>query len=358
MGIIRKVVTLFVVAAVALAGGGYLAYASGVVEEPSAGLEDKGDWGEVTDDRTEIVTSLWVDNPNPVGLTLGSGVSASYEISLNGVGVAEGSKDSIAIRPGNNTVEVSTYLDNDKLVPWWVNFVKNDETVHLNVQGRAHVDAPAVGGTYEFPAVERTMLRDSTPVIDSMSAASSEMEGSYTETATVAAGPVEENVTAGVEVRDAWATWGDVSRNRTTVLFHFRVHNPSEVVPVPAAPDGVGMRVDMNDVTLLRAQGDEFSTRSVGEDAVIRPGETREVVVEVDMDNEKIDEWFTSHVRNGERTRIDVQMQFVYEVPETGTTVRVPTDGGLTYSCEMQTAILEDGQRTATNCGDGGSVGA
>ncbi|MFB6088117.1 MAG: hypothetical protein ABEJ85_06310, partial [Haloarculaceae archaeon] len=48
-----------------------VAYFLGIIGVPSTGLVDRGDWGTVTDDRTEIVTTLWVKNPNPVGIALG-----------------------------------------------------------------------------------------------------------------------------------------------------------------------------------------------------------------------------------------------------------------------------------------------
>ena len=57
-----------------------LLYLTGVLGAPSAGLEDRGDWGEVTDERTEIVTTLWVRNPNPIGVSLGERLTADCEV--------------------------------------------------------------------------------------------------------------------------------------------------------------------------------------------------------------------------------------------------------------------------------------
>ena len=46
-----------IVALVTVLGALYLA---GVIGAPSAGLEDRGDWGEVTEERTEIITTVRV----------------------------------------------------------------------------------------------------------------------------------------------------------------------------------------------------------------------------------------------------------------------------------------------------------
>ena len=66
---------------------------------------------------------------------------------------------------------------------------------------------------------------------------------------------------------------------------------------------------------------------------------------------QKIDDWFRSHVERGERSTIEVRTSLAFESPRTGTTIRVPGDGPVTYTCEFQTAMLVDDQETATTCG-------
>ncbi|MFB6218511.1 MAG: hypothetical protein ABEH77_04925, partial [Halobacteriaceae archaeon] len=141
------------------------------------------------------------------------------------------------------------------------------------------------------------------------------------------------------------------------LLVEYRVHNPGDV-PVPAAPDGVGVSIDTNDVRLFEAGTGAVSLRSVGPDAVLSPGETREVTFAVTMRNERVDEWFTSHVRADrgpgvEATAVSAQFQVVFEVPGAGETFRLPADSPVTYDCQFRTAILADGQETSTTCGEG-----
>ncbi len=351
------VVTLLVVLAVL--------YLTGVVGAPSAGIEDRGDWGTVTDERTEVVTTVWVNNPNPVGVSFGERLRAEYDIYMNGVRVATGSKTDVTVPDGNTTTALSTDLLNDQLPVWWVAFVRADETVELDVNATLTVDAVA---TVERDVhVNRTVLEDERPVVGALSAAANGTSGTYTRSADAsqfedaALGDVgltgEESVTVGYEVERGWATWESLTAEETTALVHLRVHNPGDV-PVPAAPDGVGVAIDMNDVRLFAAETDEFTLENVGADAVIGPGETREVTFAVTMDNDRIDEWFTGHVRESvgpgeEATAVSAQFQVVFEEPATGTTFRLPTDSPATYDCEFQTAILVDGQETSTTCGEG-----
>ena len=355
-------IAVAVVALVAVLAALYLA---GVIGAPSAGLEDRGDWGEVTDERTEIVTTVWVNNPNPVGLSLGESLTADYDIYMNGVRVAEGSKSDITVPTGNSTTALSTDLLNDQLPTWWVAFVRADETVELDVNATLTVDALA---TVEHDVhVNRTILENDRPVIGALSAAANGTTGTYTESVDAsqyddavlddADATGDSSVTAGYEIERGWATWESVSEEETTAVIHLRVHNPGDV-PVPAAPDGVGVAIGMNDVGLFEGETDEFTLRGVDEDAVIQPGETRNVTFTVTMANDEIDEWFTGHVREDvgpgeEATAVSAQFQVVFEEPVSETTFRLPADSPATYDCEFRTAILVDDQETATDCGEG-----
>jgi LEA14-like dessication related protein len=340
-------------------------YLTGIIGAPSAGLADRGDWGEVTDERTEIVTTVWVNNPNPVGLSLGESLTADYDIYMNGVRVAEGSKSDITVPTGNSTTALSTDLLNDQLPTWWVAFVRADETVELDVNATLTVDALA---TVEHDVhVNRTILENDRPVIGALSAAANGTTGTYTESVDAsqyddavlddADATGDSSVTAGYEIERGWATWESVSEEETTAVIHLRVHNPGDV-PVPAAPDGVGVAIDMNDVGLFEGETDEFTLRSVDEGTMIPPGETQNVTFTVTMDNDKVDEWFTGHVREDvepgeEATAVSAQFQVVFEEPVSGTTFRLPADSPATYDCEFRTAILVDDRETATDCGEG-----
>lgn len=308
----------------------------GIIGAPSAGVEDVGDWGNVSENRTEVKTTLWVNNPNPFGIRTGK-LEAEYAIALNGVPIAEGRKDGVNIGSGRQTTVVSTYLLNDRLPEWWVEYVRDDETVHATANGT--VRAKVGPGATHTITHEETMLEDETPVITALSKAANGTEGQYPQG------------TPLYEIRKGWATWGEVNDSTTMVRFHLRIHNPNPT-PVPADPEGVTTRIRMNGITMLETQGREFSMANVGSDAVIGPGETREVVVRVAMDNRKVDEWFTSHVRRGEVTDVEVRMALAFRDP-TGGTVEVPA---VSYVCQVRTAILVDGQETDTNCGSGGGT--
>ncbi|MFC7137390.1 hypothetical protein ACFQRB_14970 [Halobaculum litoreum] len=74
------------------------AFALGVVGAPSVvGVENR--FGEVTTETTTVESDLIVNNPNPIGVQLG-GLTADYAVSMNGITMAEGTKEESRSRPG------------------------------------------------------------------------------------------------------------------------------------------------------------------------------------------------------------------------------------------------------------------
>lgn len=345
MGVGRKLAAVALVTVLVVAG----LYATGVVGAPSAGVEDVGDWGEVTEEETEIVTTLWVNNPNPVGASVGN-VRADYRVAMNDVTVAEGTKRGVEVAPGNNTVELRTDVQNERLQDWWVAYVRADETIHMRATGTVTVGTPLGDTAVDLPAQRRTMLEDRTPVISALSAAASDLEGTYTKGITFGG----RDVAAGYEIRNASARWGSVERSETVVLVSYDVHNPGDV-PVPAVPSGIQADVSMNDVDMFSGGAEAASPRNIATDAVIDPGETQTVTLAIRMDNGKVDDWFRSHVRNGERTDVDVRLRLRFTSDRLGTTFDVPEDGPTVVDCDLQTAILVDDQTTNTSCGPAGA---
>ncbi|MFH5800651.1 LEA type 2 family protein [Haladaptatus sp. CMAA 1911] len=345
----RNLVVGGVIVLLVLAGSGYLAVTNEDVPKPSAGVQDFGDWGTVTDQRTEVVTTFWTTNPYPVDVTTGNSLHVDYSLSLNGVTVADGTRETVELPRGNTTQTQSTYVENDRLKRWWVNFIEADETIHATASGNLRVTTPVRDWSYRA-SESHTQFANRTPILDSISHAAERTEGEYVRTRRVDTGSIHRKVTIGAEVQDAHARWGRVTGNRTTVSVRFRIHNPSKTVPIVVDPTGLRMRASVNGNTMFRT-GSGVLSANASKRTLLRPEETREVVIPVTMDNEKVDDWFRSHVKNGERSTIAVHTQLVVDPIGVGKPIRVPDGDGISYRCSMQTAIFEDNQTAKTTCG-------
>jgi len=129
--LLKLVGGVFLVVAVLLAFG----FVTGAIGVPSVTVEDPGEWGTTTEETTEIETTLAVENPNPLGVTVSDGFSARYWVALNDVRLVEGQRESISIPKGSNTITLTSTMDNDRIVPWWAEYVRANETIRLRDGG-------------------------------------------------------------------------------------------------------------------------------------------------------------------------------------------------------------------------------
>src|SRR6056297_3475024 len=94
---------LALVALVVLVVGAAVAVAT--FEQPQV-TESRYAWGTVSNDTTEIRTTVVVDNPNPVGVP--GVVNIAYTAKLNDVTLATGERRGVGFGTGETTIDLST----------------------------------------------------------------------------------------------------------------------------------------------------------------------------------------------------------------------------------------------------------
>jgi len=329
---------------------------------PSVKVADAGKWGSVVGDRIEVISTLEVTNENPLLSRLSDSIRVTYHLDLNDVRLAGGEKSNVRVAQGTDTLTLTTAIRRERLPEWWVAYVRNDETIDVTAGGEIEFDG-WVPVRRPIPTVERQLLADETPVLDALASAADSLSGTYTVgsddfmggiandlVGVFTAGTIDlsEVSSAGYEIEHGWATWGEVTPEETTVIFHFEVRNAGNV-PVPSAPDGLHLTLEANDVTLFSARNEALSPIQSASERPLAPGERRTVKYPIAMDNQKVGDWFRSHVENGERTFLKASLQFAFEPPALGVEILIPSQGVTTATCKIQTAILAD-QPTRTDC--------
>jgi len=325
-GRLRTVVVAIV--AVGLLGGG--AFAAGILGVPSvAGVENS--FGPVNETTTVIDTDLTISNPNPVGASLG-GVSVDYDVLMNDVALASGTKEGVAVGSGNSTLNFTTAADNDQIPPWWVSHVRNGEQTTVTVD--TAVTSGTLGRTVDPPNVTRQVETDLLSQFNS------------TETRPVNAdrAVVSDPV---LYVNETSAQWGEVTDKRTAMELTFVVYNPKSY---PIGVSELGYNITMNDVGV-----GEGSTES---EYVIPPKSTETIEATVYIRNEKIDEWWVTHLERNQVT--DLRIDFDARLDLGETTVTVPLDS-LTYTETIETDIFgtkpADGDTNESSTQEDGSTG-
>jgi LEA14-like dessication related protein len=312
----QRLVTFVVVAVVVLAGIAFF-----FLSQPSvAGVDNR--FGEVNETATVIESDLAVENPNPLGATLG-GLTVDYAIDMNGIRMATGTKEGIFIEQGRSTVPMTTTLDNERIPTWWVSHVRNGERTTLAVNADVH--SSALGTSFGAPKVTRPIETD---IISAFNSTESR--------------PVGESPTGGsvLVIRETSAQWGKVSASETNIDMRFVVHNPNSY-PVPVSE--LSYRATMN--------GIEMGTGATEDEGVIPPGETRTIEATTTLRNQHIDEWWVSHLENDQVTDLRIDFSARVELPTK--TVEIPLDP-LTYTRTIETDIF--GNKADASGGDGSAT--
>jgi LEA14-like dessication related protein len=360
MGIIRKVLT--VVVAIAILIG--VAFFAGALQLPSAGVEDIGDWGEVTDEKIEIIHTLNIQNPNPLGAQIGDATTLRILLQLNGIQIGEVQKSGLNIQQGNNSVAVTSELQQDRIAEFWSKFINQDETIHAKISPKIEINA-GPGFAISSPSVQVSALTDERPVSDALQNMGDEMEGSYGKSVSTDdiaqdyrpasgfdIGP-SATVKAEYTIESVDFEWGSVSPEETELIINMRVRNTGDT-PLPGVPDGLVVNILLNEIEVFHTESEAISLENIDRDSVLRPDETRTYTLVATAENQNIEEWLTSYASQAEQSSVRGELEFQFNLGDTS--ISIPEGGAVAYECNFQTGIFVDGQSTSTTCGEDGTI--
>ncbi|WP_435062783.1 LEA type 2 family protein [Halobaculum sp. EA56] len=281
-----RVVALVAVVLVGSVGG---AFALGIVGAPSVvGVENR--FGEVTNETTVVESDLTVNNPNPIGVRLG-GVTVEYGVAMNGIAMANGTKEGVDVGTGNTSIPFETRLDNSKIPAWWVSHVNNGEHTDLVVDAEAR--SSLIGQSYGTQ-----VTRDvNTSVIEAFRTSEPKPLNAN---APVVSDPV-------LYLNRTEAEWGAVNNETTEVEMTLYLYNPK---PYPISLSEIGYDIYMNDITM--------GSGEAGRTTTIPPGETVPVEATTEIRTQRLDEWWVSHLRRNQVTNLTMPFYLVVDLSEGG----------------------------------------
>jgi LEA14-like dessication related protein len=243
-------------------------------------------WGEVTDERTEIETTVAVSNPNEGSYNdlLSLGVEQTTEV--NNVTFARNETTVEQLPTGNGSFGFSSYADSDAVPQWWSRHINNGErsTVVTTADGTADIGIT----TLPVDLPDRRTTQE-TSVIEELNSDENE--------------PVEADGRTVLTITETRAEWGRSTPERAPLEVTVTARNENTLSEVTVSR--LEYVVDINDVRLA----DNASTRSY----TIPPGATRELTYTLYLDNQQMDEWWPTHVRNDERSVLTTNTTAVIE---------------------------------------------
>lgn len=303
---------------------GVAGVATGVLGAPSVvGVDNR--FGDVNQTTTTVESDLRIRNPNPVGVQLG-GMTVDYAVEMNGLTMATGSRNGVAVPAGNSTLNFTSHIRNERIPDWWVSHLRNGERTTLAVDATVH--SSLVGAAVGAPPVEREIATDVAASFDS------------TETRPVnASAPLVEDPV--LYVNETSGRWGEVTDAETPILLNLTVYNPNDY---PVSASSIGYDVTMNDVGV----GNGSTERSI----TIPPGETREVRATAVIRNEALDEWWVTHLERDQVTDLSIRFYARIDLSALGGgSVRVPLDS---VNHTVETDVF--GTKNETGSGSGAST--
>ena len=244
--------------------------------------EIKHEWGKVTSSTTEIITKVKVYNPNPVPLPL---KDIMTEVYMNDIKMGKGSALKAEIKANSeSTIIISTKLENGRIPEWWVTHIKNNEKSKMTVKGYLVFDLKVT--EFKYPIELSNPIE--TNILDGLSSDEPEEVG---------VGPIK------LTIESKKTYWGDVNDEYTEMITLAKIRNDN-LIPIPITK--FYYSVEMNGIKL--AEG----VNNVG--TVIKPKSDVTLTLVTKLDNKMLDEWWVSHIKNGERTKVKITIQPFVEI--------------------------------------------
>jgi len=236
----------------------------------------KSEWGEITQSYSEIITKIDIKNPNPFSIPL---KAIELTLYINGVELGKGrSIGDASLKPNTvTTITISTKIDNSKIPEWWVSHIKNGEVSELLLKG--NLVFKILVAEFRFPFEERDEIRTNI------------LKG-FEINRDVSFGPVSARVK--IDPR-----WGEVTRDYTKILLDATIDSD-----VRFYLKGIKYEVLMNGIKI----GEGYYDKEV------KIGKSTKFTLELYLNNDKLDDWWVSHLKNGEKSEVEIVVSGIFDV--------------------------------------------
>ena len=240
-------------------------------------------WGNVTYDSTEIIADVSVYNPSPIPITL---KKVTFTLYMNNIKMVTGSSEgAVNLASFQETVvRLVGTLNNSGIPDWFISHLKNGERTDVRLSGKVTFDLKLMELTRPF---EQT-LNITTSLLAGMNTNQAE---------TLRIGPVE------LTLKSLTSSWGKITPEEIEINHKAVIYNPN---PYPIPITKLEYEIYMNNIRM--GGGTTYNPVILGaeKDTVI--------LFTTVLDDSLLDEWWISHIKNGEKTRITIEIYSVIEI--------------------------------------------
>ncbi|MEM4524369.1 MAG: LEA type 2 family protein [Archaeoglobaceae archaeon] len=238
-------------------------------------------WGNIASEVTEIITEILVYNPNPFSIPLKDILT---EIYMNELKMGEGKALKAEIPPGESEIILSTEIKNNRIPEWFVSHIKNGEKTDVKLKGYLVFDLRLTEFKYPFE-------QSSTIKTNLLSELKSQAPK------TVSVGPMT------FTIKSINAYWGKVEKDYTEIIIIATISNEN---PISVLIPKYKYYMEMNGIKVASGINDLV--------ALIPPMSEASLTFVIKIENEMLDEWFVSHLKNKERSEIKIVIEPFIEI--------------------------------------------
>lgn len=266
------------------------------------------EWGEVTEDYTEIKIHLVVENPSLSPIIIDRVYGAIYFNEVK-MGVLVSPPTTVLLPMSSSPIELTAVVDNTKLGEWLCSHIERGEETEIEVSGYVLVGIEPIVLKKPFTTkwVYQTNLCEMLSNIP----------------------PAELSTPFGlVRVSKFSASWGEVSPQSIELIYTAEVELEGlQTVTVRE----LRCIVDVNGV---------FRKWVSSVNTPLKPGEKATVSFSIELDEETLRKWWAMHIANGESSTASISVEGVFSTEVLGVSYEFTT---LIYQYEQvfHTNILE-----------------
>jgi LEA14-like dessication related protein len=237
----------------------------------------------VTQDETTVRSDIVVNNPNPIGIAVGS-ARLELTVRLNDVVVGHGESADINLDRGESSTTVVTTFSNSRLTEWWASHLADGEHTDWDVDVRL---ATSMFGRGVSARVLDVQGQFETSLLQQIEAVRPPplMIGGY-----------------GVEFVETDLEWGDSSAQKSSVEGRLMVKNNT---PVDVTVSRLGFDLVMNDVIVGHGETQP--------DQVIAASQTSAVTADMEIDHSAMVRWWPTHIAEHEQSTLQARVSVVVE---------------------------------------------
>lgn len=250
------------------------------------------DWGTVTPETTEILGTISVYNPNSVSIPI---KKVACTITMDGINMGSAETQGLVIEKNAEfPIKISAKMDNAKIPAFWVEHIKRNEKSEALIE--IFTTFNLGGGDFTFPfSLKRPVETDLLSSLKKVDPIPVEKK--------VKIPIVGEQTVFKIILEAISGKWGIVTPQSTQIDLSAIIHNDNLY---PLVIPKVEYTIESNGITLGSGESESIN--------VFAPKSKNDVNIVASFDTSLMDEWFVTHIRQGEKSTFDIRVSLVFEM--------------------------------------------